>query len=148
MVLPKQLVNRFYKELSFYSCTVSNFEQYTLARFIEEGYFEKHLNRMRNSYHQKRDFLLNCIRESNFSSYAEIMEEDAGLHFIMKINTHLSDHDFCMYAKQKGIRLTALSLYYSLPTKVEHYFVINYSSVQEDRIPEAIQILYELARKQ
>ena len=58
MVLPKSLVNRFYKELSFYSCTVSNFEQYTLARFIEDGYFEKHLNRMRNYYHAKCIFRL------------------------------------------------------------------------------------------
>ena len=147
MVLPKPLVNRFYKELSFYSCTVSNFEQYTLARFIEDGYFEKHLNRMRNYYHTKRDYLLNCIKESRFSSYVTIMEEDAGLHFIMKIDTPLSDREFCMYAEQKGIRLTALSHYYSLPTHVEHYFVINYSSVQEDRIKEAIHILLEIARK-
>ena len=75
------------------------------------------------------------------------MEEDAGLHFIMKIKTTLTDHDFCMYAEQNGIRLTALSHYYSLPTNVEHYFVINYSSVQEDQIREAIRILYEIARK-
>ena len=65
----------------------------------------------------------------------------------MKINTDLSDRDFCMYAEQKGIKLSALSHYYSLPTDVEHYFVINYSSVQEDRIKEAIRILYEVARK-
>lgn len=75
------------------------------------------------------------------------MEEDAGLHFIMKIDTSLSDREFCMYAEQKGIKLSALSHYYSLPTNVEHYFVINYSSVQEEHIAEAIQILYELARK-
>lgn len=34
MVLPGQLLEKFYKKLSFYSCTVSNFEQYTLAGFI------------------------------------------------------------------------------------------------------------------
>ena len=38
MVLPASLTELFYKKLSFYSCTVSNFEQYTLAKFIEEGY--------------------------------------------------------------------------------------------------------------
>lgn len=40
MVLPEHLANEFYRRLSFYSCTVSTFEQYTLARFISEGYFE------------------------------------------------------------------------------------------------------------
>lgn len=41
MVLPQTLAEKFYRELSFYSCTVSNFEQYTLAEFIENGSFEK-----------------------------------------------------------------------------------------------------------
>ena len=34
MVLPEKLLGEFYAKLGFYSCTVSNFEQYTLARFI------------------------------------------------------------------------------------------------------------------
>ena len=50
MVLPEKLLKMFYAKLGFYSCTVSNFEQYTLARFISGGYFEKHINRMRNYY--------------------------------------------------------------------------------------------------
>ena len=49
MVLPASLTELFYKKLSFYSCTVSNFEQYTLARFMESGSFEKHINRLRGS---------------------------------------------------------------------------------------------------
>ena len=40
MILPKHLMQRFYEKMSFYSCTVSTFEQYTLAKFIHDGYFE------------------------------------------------------------------------------------------------------------
>ena len=40
MVLPLPLMEQFNRRLGFYSCTVSNFEQYTLARFIREGHFE------------------------------------------------------------------------------------------------------------
>ena len=54
MVLPPALANEYYRRLSFYSCTVSNFEQLTLARFLAGGYFEKHLNRMRLSYGRLR----------------------------------------------------------------------------------------------
>ena len=36
MVLPPHLLNEFYERLGFYACTFSNFEQYTLARFIED----------------------------------------------------------------------------------------------------------------
>lgn len=54
MVLPTALAEAFYKNLGFYACTVSNLEQYTLAKFISEGYFEKHINRMRIRYNQKK----------------------------------------------------------------------------------------------
>lgn len=48
MVLPAALIPVFQEKLGFLSCTVPNFEQYALAHFIDEGYFEKHLNRMGN----------------------------------------------------------------------------------------------------
>lgn len=50
MVLPIPLMVRYNHILSFYACTVSNFDQYTLTRFIQEGYLEKHINRMRKFY--------------------------------------------------------------------------------------------------
>lgn len=144
MVLPKHLINEFYAKLSFYSCTVSNFEQYTLAHFIERGYFEKHLNRLRNYYHNKRDYLLSYIQNSPLASRVSISEEDAGLHFLMKINTSLSDETFCRKAEQNGIKISSLSQYYMhAPAEVEHIFVINYSSLNEEIIPEAIQRLYQ-----
>lgn len=147
MVLPMHLVNKFYKELSFYSCTVSNFEQYTLAHFIQEGYFEKHINRMRKYYHAKRDTLLSLIKNSPLSSYAEIAEEDAGLHFLLKLKTTLSDYAFCLKAEQKGVKLKPLSDYYvNEKEQTEHIFVINYSSVETEVMKEAIQKIYEIVK--
>ena len=47
MVLPEVLMERYMERLSFYSCTVPVLDQYALAAFIDEGYFERHLGRMR-----------------------------------------------------------------------------------------------------
>ena len=74
MVLPVHLINRFYRELSFYACTVSNFEQYTLAAFIRKGYFEKHINRMRLYYSRQRKKMIETIRKSRLHDVCEIME--------------------------------------------------------------------------
>ena len=143
MVLPKHLVETFYSKMFFYSCTVSNFEQYTLARFISEGYFEKHINRMRNYYHNKRDKILHAIEKSPLASYVTISEEDAGLHFLLKINTEISDKEFLLKMEQFGIKLSSLSQYYQSPPKeVEHIFIVNYSFVAEENIDKAIQLIY------
>lgn len=47
MVLPEALMARYRERLGFYSCSVPLFDQYVLARFISQGYFERHLNRLR-----------------------------------------------------------------------------------------------------
>lgn len=47
MVLPKHLVKVFDKKLGFYSCTVTTFMQFVLAELINNGDFERHINRVR-----------------------------------------------------------------------------------------------------
>ncbi len=47
MVLSHEMMERFLEKLGFYSCTVPVFEQYVLAELIENGHFERHINRAR-----------------------------------------------------------------------------------------------------
>ena len=49
MVLPKHLVEVFDKKLGFYSCTVPTFMQYVLTELINNGDFERHINRVRRN---------------------------------------------------------------------------------------------------
>ncbi len=53
MVLPLSLVNEFENKLGFYSCTVPTFEQYVLAELINNGDFERHINRVRRNLRKK-----------------------------------------------------------------------------------------------
>ncbi len=143
MALPRHLLEEFERRLSFYSCTVSNFEQYTLARFIEDGYFEKHINRMRTHYRRIRDELVQAIRKSPLASCCEIAKEDAGLHFLLYINTGLPDDELLQRAQRAGIRLSALAqYYYSSPKSApDHTFVVNYSGLSGAEIPYVVDLL-------
>ena len=47
MILPRHLVSTFEDKLGFYSCTVPTFEQFVLAELIDNGDFERHINRVR-----------------------------------------------------------------------------------------------------
>ena len=144
MVLPKTLMERYNKELSFYACTVSNFDQYTLAKFIDQGYLEKHINRMRNHYRSIRDTILDNIKCKMEEEKILIMEEDAGLHFLLKVETELSDKELIRRALEKGIHVSCLSQYYYDKTKaIDHTLIINYSGVDADKISEAVDRLYE-----
>jgi GntR family transcriptional regulator/MocR family aminotransferase len=47
MVLPPRLLSLFQEKAGFYSCPVPAFEQYVLATLLENGDFERHINRIR-----------------------------------------------------------------------------------------------------
>ncbi|MBQ4054717.1 MAG: PLP-dependent aminotransferase family protein [Clostridia bacterium] len=49
MVLPQSLLADFESKLGFYSCTVPVFEQYVIAELINNGDFERHINRVRRA---------------------------------------------------------------------------------------------------
>ena len=139
MVLPAALAEEFYKRLGFYACTVSNLEQYTLARFISAGHFEKHINRMRNRYKLKRDLILEEMERGGLLRVAEIQEEDAGLHFLLRVRTDAASEEIVRQAQQNGVRVTSLSDYYrEAPLQAASAFVISYSEIPDSKIPEAV----------
>ncbi len=145
MVLPRTLMEKYNKELSFYSCTVSNFEQYTLAKFIEEEYFEKHINRMRTYYKNIRNAILTSIKRKARKNKVRILEENSGLHFLLEIDTDLTDKELVKLAREKGINLSCLSqYYYDERNAKKSILVINYSGVDADKIDEGVDRLFDI----
>ncbi len=133
MVLPAPLMAQFQEKLGFYSCTVPSFEQYALARFLSEGYFEKHINRMRKFYKTQRNRLLAAISASPLSRYLTVLEENAGLHFLLQVNTTLSDEELIRRCEAAGIRIRSLSSYYHTRGSVQdtHCLIVNYSGLDD-----------------
>lgn len=128
MVLPDGLKEKFEKKLGFYSCTVPKFEQLTLAKFLSRGYFERHLSRMRTVYRKKRDEAMRLFLSCGYP--VEISEEDAGVHFLVKIRTDKSDDEVRALAEKQGAKLLFLSDFAEAgEEKTEHILVVNYSGL-------------------
>ena len=145
MVLPRHLLADFREKLGFFACTVSAFEQYTLARFLSDGYYEKHLSRMRKHYRQKRDAVIAAVRQSPLAPHATITEEDAGLHFLLRLDGAPPDEVLRREAEARGIRLAMLSDYYQQPEdSPQHVLVVNYTGIDLERLPAALERLAEL----
>lgn len=140
MVLPYSLLERFKSALGFYSCTVSNFEQYALATFIMDGYLERHINRMRIQYKAIRDQLIDQIKSSWLAPYISISQENAGLHFLLDIDTDMTDEQLKEKALDMGIAVSFLSDYYDKTAtgpaylSDRHVAVINYSGLDSSGV--------------
>jgi GntR family transcriptional regulator/MocR family aminotransferase len=144
MVLPEKLKEQYEEKLSFYSGSVSSFEQYTLAAFIGEGYYERHVNRMRNYYRQQRMKILHALEESSLGSMVSVEEHSAGLHFILKVRGIKEDDAWLKELEGKRIRLQSVASYcYGGQARYRHQFVIYYSDLEERNLREAFEIMAE-----
>lgn len=144
MVLPLKLMERYVDTMNFYSCTVSAFEQYVMAEFMNKGYFERHIHRMKKYYKEKRNAILGVLEESPLRDYVTVDEKDAGNHFLMKLYTSLSDTELKWFAREHGIKLDCLSEYCVQDKEAfSHTVIVNYSDLEEQNFRKALQILSE-----
>ena len=141
MVLPEGMMKTFRERLGFYSCTVSSFEQQTLARFLSRGHFEKHINRMRRFYRARRNKILEILRTCDFADRLTIREEDAGLHFLLTVDTSLRDEELVALCTGAGLPVRALGSFYHTPApeRTEHCLVVNYTTLREEELEAALR---------
>lgn len=146
MVLPQPLMDRYRAELSFYACTVPVFEQLTLAHFINEGYFEKHLGRAGKYYKGIREELLHALSESSAASRLRISAGDSGLHFLLHLKTEQTEGSILQALAEEGIAVNFLSRYYedSAAHANERALVINYAGVGRDNVCAIVAALEKI----
>ncbi len=142
MVLPKNLLEIYQKNCYFYSCTVSRIDQAVLNEFIREGYFERHLNKMRKIYRTKHDLLLQELVP--FSEKFTVTGEHGGLHLLLTAKTDASEDELVMTAMNKGVRVYRFSdsCIEKIPGQ-RATVLLGFGAVSEQAIKEGIQKLKE-----
>lgn len=119
MVLPEALAERFRDRLGFYACTVGALEQLTLARFMESGDYERHVNRQRTRYRRRLSALIDVLAASSAGDHLHFANAGAGLHFLMEVRGVEGDErDSATFEERvarraaiRGVRLAPLGRY-------------------------------------
>ncbi len=149
MVLPDKLLEEYHNSYSYFTCSVPVITQLVLEKFIEDKEYEKHLNRMKNLYKNKRDYLINKLKNSRINEYIKILGEESGLHFLLKVNTDKKIEDFIESAKLEGVRVYGINEYYlETDTNIsEKTIVLGYSHLSEDDFDLAVNLLEKAWKK-
>jgi GntR family transcriptional regulator/MocR family aminotransferase len=91
---------------------------------------------MRKFYRTRRNRIIEALESSPFAHRVTILEQDAGLHFLLRVDTQLTDRALTELCARSGIRVKCLSDYYegTVPGWAEKCLVINYSGVDVDSL--------------
>ncbi len=139
IVLPLELLPRYQEIKSHHSCTVPNFEQYILYKFMKEGHFDRHLNRTRLVYQKKIQIIQSLIKDYPF---LEMMGNEAGLHFILKVHASIEEHVLVKALRNKKIDIKGLHEFDIEPTTYNApCLVIGYSGIPLEKIESSIKML-------
>ncbi len=148
MVLPDSVLEKYRERCGFISSTVSRVDQLILQKFIEEGYYERHLNKTRALYKSRHDTLLGCLKE--IRGDFEISGENAGVHLLLRFYGGYSEEELIRRAAGKDVKVYGLSGYYvgeqKMPEKDGAVILLGYANMSEDRIREAAALLEEAWR--
>lgn len=132
MALPEDLAAQFELNLGFYSNTVSPLEQLALARFIEQGHYERHVNRLRTHAKQLQDGLVRRVRESSLAKEVSFEGLDRGLYFSMRVRKSAQAR-VAGALQEAGVQLTSLGkgpLAWSDAQTGESVFAVNCESLE------------------
>lgn len=143
IVLPPGLLKKYYDHFTFYTNTVSRTEQQLLTRFINDGYFERHLNRMRKLYKTKRDLIVEEL--TPYSDIVDISGANAGLHVLLTFKNHWTEKALIQKASEHGVKVAGLSEYYIKPVKEDKKTVLlGYAQMDLNTIRESLSILKKI----
>ena len=147
MVLPETLCRMYEERCGFISSTVSKVDQLILQRFIEDGYYERHLNKMRALYKSRHDTLLAALRE--WGADFTVSGENAGVHLLLHFCDGSSEEELIGLAARKGVKVYGLSEYYveGSREREEAVILLGYANMNEDKIKDAVNLLKEAWKK-
>jgi len=148
LVVPPDLLKAYKKNLSYYNTTINHPDQLILAKFINSGDFERHINRMRTTYRRKRDLFVQAL--APYKDKLLISGTDAGLHLLCCVKNGMTEEELVGNAKNAATKVYGISSYYLFDkTGIRPYLsfapkstvLLGYASLTEEQIIEGVSAL-------
>ncbi|MCM1122996.1 MAG: PLP-dependent aminotransferase family protein [Eubacterium sp.] len=140
MVLPYPLLEIYRRECAFYSSTVSRIDQTILNEFIQDGYFERYLNKMRKHYRDKHDLLLNELKP--FEKSFRISGSNAGQHVLLTDLKGRSEEELARRAADVNVKVYRMQDFRMEESADDAaMLILGYGALTGEEIREGVAVL-------
>ncbi len=140
LVLPDpQMLDVFVSAKSMMDRQSPTFEQMITAQFLKEGYFTRHIRKMRTLYKERQEFLINEI-EKEIGHLVKVKSSDAGMHLIAWLPEKLDDHKAAVSAVKNGVVAYPISEYV-LKFKQKPALLLGYTAFDKKQLKAGVQKL-------
>jgi len=142
IVIPRDLV-RLFEAVRFVTDIFPPYlYQEVLADFMQLGHLGRYIRKMRRTYGERRNVLVECIR-AEFGEVLTVHGDSAGMHVSVTLPDGFSDLEICERAAEQRLFLWPLSPFYA-GSKPLQGFVLGFGSTSKEQIPDAVKRLRAL----
>ena len=115
--------------------------QYTLREFMRQGYFEKHVNRMRMCYRSRRRELIELLRP--YSERLHPVGAQAGTYLLVRVDSEPDDLALCAKALEAGVRVWPISPCFMGPVPEEYRaaVLLGYGNLSREQMRRGVELL-------
>jgi len=142
LIVPKTLVKTFTAAKWLCDRHTASLEQETLAEFIASGLYERYLRRVRRRNANRREALLEAIREF-LGDRVEVSGDGAGAHVVLWLKRQESERHVIRRALEQGILVYGVGPYH-VAKPLRPGLLLGYSRLREREIREGIRRLAEV----
>ncbi len=141
VVLPESLIEPFVAAKWLSDRHTPTLEQDTLAAFIREGHFERHLRRARTRNAARRAALLDAL-DRFFGDRIEIQGANAGMHMVVWLHDTTAPQleRLITRARAAGVGISSVAPYYQQPPSSAG-LLLGYANLTETEIDAGIACL-------
>ncbi|MDA1872112.1 PLP-dependent aminotransferase family protein [Bacillus cereus] len=140
LVLPSHLVEKCRRVKWFSDLHTPSLNQLILAKFIAEGYLERHIMKMKKIYKNRRDFLIQQL-QSAFSNTINIFGYSTGLHLIVEFNQVQFTKELLEKIQQLGVKVYPVEDHAIEKGKHHNRIIIGYGHLTTEEIKEGVSRL-------
>lgn len=108
LVVPHSQVDKFRETVRHMPGPGSIVVQATVADFLEQGHFGRHLRKMKSLYAARRGFVVDALKET-FQTELNVQPQAGGIHILAHLKAQLDDRKFAKAAQAEGLAVRALS---------------------------------------
>jgi GntR family transcriptional regulator / MocR family aminotransferase len=109
VVVPESLVEKIEAYCPLRICGTPPLVQSSIAEFIEQGHFYRHLKRMRQLYAERRGYLEQALAAQFPARVLRVNQQVGGIQLSASLNTRLDDALIARHAREQGLAVQALS---------------------------------------
>src|SRR5471032_1915884 len=109
VVVPESMVEKLEAYSPLRICGTPPLVQSSIAEFIEQGHFYRHLKRMRQLYAERRGYLKQALTAAFGAEVLQVTEQAGGIQLCARLNANLNDAAIARRAREQGLAVQALS---------------------------------------